>query len=138
MPQHRSGGARPRRPPGPVPGRLRAAASRLSPGRRGGHARADPAPPHRRQDRPLRAMLMTPWLAAGAGVVVAAALALHVPHAELTYTPNGPAADAGTGPAPGRARAAAGDLPDGPLRALRVHRPDHAVRPGGAGQLAAD
>ena len=34
-------------------------------------------------------MLMTPWLAAGAGVVVAAALALHVPHAELTYTPNG-------------------------------------------------
>ena len=37
-------------------------------------------------------MLMTPWLAAGAGVVVAAALALHVPHAELTYTPNGPGA----------------------------------------------
>ncbi|HEV8221584.1 MAG TPA: hypothetical protein VGQ05_15045 [Streptosporangiaceae bacterium] len=37
-------------------------------------------------------MLMTPWLAAGAGVVVAAALALHVPHAELTYTPNAPGA----------------------------------------------
>ena len=37
-------------------------------------------------------MLMTPWLAAGAGVVVAAALALHVPHAELTYTPNDPGA----------------------------------------------
>jgi hypothetical protein len=37
-------------------------------------------------------MLMTPWLAAGAGVVVAAALALHVPRAELTYTPNGPGA----------------------------------------------
>src|SRR5512146_159534 len=92
MPQHRSGGARPRHAPGPVPGRLRTAASRLSPGRRGGHAREDPAPPHRRQDRPLRAMLMTPWLAAGAGVVVAAALALHVPHAELTYTPNGPGA----------------------------------------------
>jgi hypothetical protein len=35
-------------------------------------------------------MLMTPWLAAGAGVVLAAALALHGPHAQLTYTPVNP------------------------------------------------
>jgi hypothetical protein len=42
--------------------------------------------------RPLRAMLMTPWLAAGIGVVLAAALALHGPHTELTYTPANPEA----------------------------------------------
>src|SRR5690242_21949486 len=107
MPQHRSGGARPRHAPGPVPGRLRAAASRLSPGRRGGHAHQEPAPPHRRQDQPLRAMLMTPWLAAGAGVAVAAALALHVPHAALTYTPTAPGA---------RALAERGPMARGPVR----------------------
>jgi hypothetical protein len=37
-------------------------------------------------------MFMTPWLAAGVGVVLAAALALHGPHAELTYTPASPCA----------------------------------------------
>jgi hypothetical protein len=45
-------------------------------------------------------MLMTPWLAAGVGVVLAAALALHGPHAELTYTPanpSGPCAPGGCG-----------------------------------------
>jgi hypothetical protein len=35
-------------------------------------------------------MLMTPWLAAGVGVVLAAALALRGPHTELTYTPAKP------------------------------------------------
>jgi hypothetical protein len=45
-------------------------------------------------------MLMTPWLAAGVGVVLAAALALHGPRAELTYTPanpNGPCAGSDCG-----------------------------------------
>jgi Cellulose binding domain len=60
--------------------------------------RRPPGGPARPQ--PLRAMLMTPWLAAGVGVVLAAALALHGPHAELTYTPvnpNGPCAPDGCG-----------------------------------------
>jgi hypothetical protein len=35
-------------------------------------------------------MLMTPWLAAGVGVVLAAAMALHNPHTDLTYTPARP------------------------------------------------
>lgn len=35
-------------------------------------------------------MLMTPWLAAGVGVVLAASLALHGPRTELTYTPANP------------------------------------------------
>jgi hypothetical protein len=35
-------------------------------------------------------MLMTPWLAAGVGVVLAAAMALHNPHTDLTYTPAKP------------------------------------------------
>jgi Cellulose binding domain len=80
MPQHRKGGARPGHAPGPGAGRrFRNAARWLVP------ARAE-SPPL----RPLRAMLMTPWLAAGAGVVVAAVLALHVPHAQLTYRPASP------------------------------------------------
>jgi hypothetical protein len=35
-------------------------------------------------------MLMTPWLSAGAGIVVAAGLALNLPHAALTYSPTYP------------------------------------------------
>ena len=35
-------------------------------------------------------MLMTPWLSAGAGIVVAAGLALNLPHAVLTYSPTYP------------------------------------------------
>jgi hypothetical protein len=37
-------------------------------------------------------MLMTPWLAAGVGVVVAAVLALNVPRAVLTYSQTNPGA----------------------------------------------
>jgi Cellulose binding domain len=37
-------------------------------------------------------MFMTPWLAAGVGVVVAAVLALNVPRAVLTYSPTNPGA----------------------------------------------
>ena len=36
-------------------------------------------------------MLVTPWLAAGAGIVVASGLALNVPRTVLTYTPKYPA-----------------------------------------------
>jgi hypothetical protein len=38
-------------------------------------------------------MLMTPWLAAGVGVVVAAVLALNVPRAVLTYSQTNPGAN---------------------------------------------
>ena len=36
----------------------------------------------------MRGMLVTPWFAAGAGFVIAAALALNSPHTVLTYKPN--------------------------------------------------
>jgi hypothetical protein len=36
----------------------------------------------------MRGLLVTPWFAAGAGFVIAAALALNSPHAVLTYRPN--------------------------------------------------
>ena len=40
----------------------------------------------------VRGRLMTPWLAAGAGIVVAAVLALNVPRAALTYSQTDPRA----------------------------------------------
>ncbi|MGH3399278.1 MAG: hypothetical protein ACRDPO_31785 [Streptosporangiaceae bacterium] len=36
----------------------------------------------------MRGLLITPWFAAGAGFVIAAALALNSPHTVLTYRPN--------------------------------------------------
>jgi hypothetical protein len=48
-------------------------------------------------------MLMTPWLSAGAGIVVAAGLALNLPHAVLSYRPNYPGTtclEPACGPAP--------------------------------------
>jgi Cellulose binding domain len=45
-----------------------------------------------RAARPVHGMLMTPWLAAGVGVVVAAVLALNVPRAVLTYSQTNPGA----------------------------------------------
>jgi hypothetical protein len=39
-----------------------------------------------RSASPVSGRLMTPWLAAGAGIVVAAVLAANVPHAVLTYS----------------------------------------------------
>jgi hypothetical protein len=36
----------------------------------------------------MRGLLVTPWFAAGAGFVIAAALALNSPHTVLTYKPN--------------------------------------------------
>jgi hypothetical protein len=60
------------------------------------HRRARPAGSRRppaggdRHSRPrgMRGMLITPWFAAGAGFVIAAALALNSPHTVLTYKPN--------------------------------------------------
>jgi hypothetical protein len=40
------------------------------------------------QQRRMRGLLVTPWFAAGAGFVIAAALALNSPHTVLTYRPN--------------------------------------------------
>ncbi len=41
-------------------------------------------------NRSVRGMLLTPWLSAGVGIVVAAGLALNMPHATLTYSPTYP------------------------------------------------
>jgi hypothetical protein len=81
-------------------------------------ARPDGARPgapgaYRQRLASARALMVTPWLAAGAGVVIAAAMAVDSP-AALTYVPNGPAVrcpEAGcTGPAdhPGVATASPG------------------------------
>ena len=62
----------------------------------------------RRQLRLVRSLLLTPWFAAGAGVVIAAALAVDSP-AALTYAPNSPglrcAASGCVRPSPGHAPA---------------------------------
>jgi hypothetical protein len=75
-------------------------------------------------------MLMTPWLAAGAGVVVAAALALHVPHAELTYTPSDPGACslAECGAVAGGTVEPAHPAGHGPAAALRQGRKGRTAR----------
>ena len=111
MPQHRKGEVGPRRLPKPVAG-VRAMARGLRAARaygftrvlRSGPAQRPGRPPQPRRPpggpgrpRPLRAMLMTPWLAAGVGVVLAAALALHGPRTELTYTPANPCPPEGCG-----------------------------------------
>jgi hypothetical protein len=86
-------------------------------------------------------MLMTPWLAAGAGVVVAAALALHVPHAELTYTPSDPGACllAECGAVAGGTAGPAQPAGHGPAAALRHGRKGRSSRhrPRAAGPRAA-
>jgi hypothetical protein len=90
MPQHRKGDVELRQLPEPVAG-VRAMARALRPARafQFGRVLGRPARP---RPRPLRAMFMTPWLAAGVGVVLAAALALHGPRTQLTYIPAHPCA----------------------------------------------
>jgi hypothetical protein len=63
--------------------------------------------------RAVRGLLMTPWLAAGAGIVVAAALALNTPRAVLTYSPRHPLA---TCDRPACGTASARRPPGGPAR----------------------
>ncbi len=63
----------------PVRAGARAARSRIR--------RTPPAAPGAAPRR-MRGLLVTPWFAAGAGIVVAAALALNSPRAMLTYRPN--------------------------------------------------
>jgi hypothetical protein len=73
-------------PPGPVSPdssqlshrRDRAPAAGRAQAGRGSHGRP----------RRMRGLLVTPWFAAGAGVVIAATLALNSPHTVLTYKPN--------------------------------------------------
>ena len=64
-----------------------------------------------RRGRAVRSMLTTPWLAAGTGLVVAAALALSSPQAVLTYSPRHPLA---TCDRPACGTASARRLPGGP------------------------
>jgi hypothetical protein len=49
----------------------------------------------------MRGLLVTPWFAAGAGFVIAAALALNSPHTVLTYRPNTLPCSTCIRPAPG-------------------------------------
>src|SRR5450755_2200713 len=58
--------------------RSRPSGSRRPPA--GGESRTEP--------RRMRGLLVTPWFAAGAGFVIAAALALNSPHTVLTYRPH--------------------------------------------------
>lgn len=66
--------------------------------------------------RSFRGILMTPWLSAGAGIVVAAGLALNVPHAVLSYTPTYPGANC-------RQPACASAAPRQPAGGLAATRP---------------
>jgi hypothetical protein len=50
----------------------------------------------------MRGLLVTPWFAAGAGFVIAAALALNSPHTVLTYKPNTIPCDNCKSPSPSR------------------------------------
>jgi hypothetical protein len=80
-----------------------------------------PAGPGRPQPRRMRGLLVTPWFAAGAGFVIAAALALNSPHTVLTYRPN-------TVPCNGCAQP--GALPTlRPGVQTKTARPAHVARP---------
>jgi hypothetical protein len=94
----------------------------------------------------VRSLLVTPWFAAGAGVVIAAALAVDSP-AALTYAPNSPglpgvrcAASDCAQPSPGRAPAVATASPGVPLLrgTPRQDSPANPANPGpplGAGPV---
>jgi hypothetical protein len=56
--------------------------------RRASASRRPPAGTDASHRRRTRGLLVTPWFAAGAGFVIAAALALNSPHTVLTYRPN--------------------------------------------------
>ena len=74
-------------------------------------ARLRPHLPGAGKSRPrrMRGLLVTPWFAAGAGFVIAAALALNAPHTVLTYRPNTvPCASNCTTTGPGKGPAALG------------------------------
>jgi hypothetical protein len=73
---------RPELPPAGSSARARSRARRQA-----AAARRPPPGPGRRPTRRMRGMLVTPWFAAGAGFVIAAALALNSPHTVLTYRP---------------------------------------------------
>ncbi len=87
----------------------------------------------RRQLRLVRSLLLTPWFAAGAGVVIAAALAVDSP-AALTYAPNSPglrcAASGCVRPSPGHAPAVATASPGVPFLGGTRRRDGPAASPG--------
>ena len=111
----------------------------------GAHARrhSKPAPGARRQRfRLVRSLLLTPWFAAGAGIVIAAAVAVGSP-AALTYSQAGPSehcpGDSCTGLAPQRPSVATAS-PGVALKVSGGHRrgaesagsaPPNATKPGG-------
>jgi hypothetical protein len=79
----------PRPRPG-LPADSSSARARARARRQAAAARRPPPGPGgaRHPPRRMRGMLVTPWFAAGAGFVIAAALALNSPHTVLTYKPN--------------------------------------------------
>jgi hypothetical protein len=83
------------------------------------------------QQRRMRGLLVTPWFAAGAGFVIAAALALNSPHTVLTYRPN--TSKCSTCIAPGApANAKPGEVfkPPKPVRTAKASRKAGAARHG--------
>jgi hypothetical protein len=105
----------PRRPAGPGDGRTAA----RGPGR----------------PRPglARSLMVTPWLAASAGIVIAAALTIDSP-AALIYVPNGPAVHCPASGCPGAASSPPGVTTDVPGVQLKTSTAPHAARTGAAGR----
>jgi hypothetical protein len=83
------------------------------------------------QQRRMRGLLVTPWFAAGAGFVIAAALALNSPHAVLTYRPNTSKCSTCTAPgSPENAKPGTVFKPPKPARPAKVGRKSGAARHG--------
>jgi hypothetical protein len=82
--------------------------------------------------------MVTPWFAAGAGIVIAAALAVDSP-AALTYVPTDPGVHCPvtgcTGAVPGHGPDVASATPGVPLSGPRVGAAPAPARPGGAGPV---
>jgi hypothetical protein len=75
----------------------------------------------------MRGLLVTPWFAAGAGFVIAAALALNSPHTVLTYRPNTVPCRLCTEPTPQKGSEASA-TPGVQIRPVRPAKSAHARR----------
>jgi hypothetical protein len=95
---------------------------------------AEPLAPRYHRARYLRMLVVTPQFAAAAGIVIAAMLAVDVPHASLTYGPNPPVRECAVRAC--TSKAAPGGLATAkPSIKLKTssRRPHQAATPGPAG-----
>jgi len=104
----------PRRPPGP------------------GDDRAAARGPGRPRLRLARSLMVTPWFAASAGIVIAVALAVDSP-AALIYVPNGPAGRCSANGCSGAASSPPGVTANVPGVQLKTGTAPQAGQPGGPG-----